>query len=132
MGAMEEDTTVFDYLRERLSQEPALWIWPLLFVAAIPEIVRSVKIIAFGQELRFDGSARTIVKNGGEQSFSFDEVGHLQIRTIDGGEGGDSSRLTLILKDGRKIEIERSDDGADIMALTDDGADILNVPIVRK
>ena len=70
MGAMEEDTTVFDYLRERLSQEPALWIWPLLFVAAIPEIVRSVKIIAFGQELRFDGSARTIVKNGGEQSFS--------------------------------------------------------------
>ena len=64
--------------------------------------------------------------------FSFDEVGHLQIRTIDGGEGGDSSRLTLILKDGRKIEIERSDDGADIMALTDDGADILNVPIVRK
>ncbi len=90
---------------------------------------KSLKIVAVGEQLYFDGVMRTILKNQ-KPLAKFDEVGHLQVRTISG--EGEEHRLTAVLGSGKKIGIHTSGDSDEIITLADDVADIMKVEVVRK
>ena len=83
-----------------------------------------------GEEVAFNGITRTVLKNR-KRLAGFNEIAHLQIRTIRGGKS-EEHRLTAVLQTGDKIEIYTTYTAHEIMALADDAADILGVRVVRK
>ena len=59
-----------------------------------------------------------------------DDIKHLQLRSISGED--EVHRLTMVLRDGKKHEIENGGDLTEVVALADDVADAVNVEVVRK
>ena len=129
LGKLPDGVRPFDYLLDRLSAEPFLWLFvlgPLLFVG---DIVESFMIAVVGEEFTFNGMTRTVLKNQ-KRLAGFDEIAYLQIRTIRGAED-EEHILTAVLQTGNKIEIDTSSNASDIIALADDVADILGVKVIR-
>jgi hypothetical protein len=129
LGSIPEFAQSFNYILDRLFAEPPLWLFVLAPLFGLPTIYKTIKVVAVGEQLSFDGIINGILKNQ-KPLARFNEVEHLQIRTISG--EGEEYRLTAVLKSGKKIEIHTSGDSSDINALADDVADIVKVKVIRK
>ena len=130
LGTISEGTNLFEHIKEKLSTDPLLWFFVLAPVLSLPAIYNMLKIIAVGDRLSFDGMMRTISKNQ-KPVAKFDEVEHLQIRTIKG-QGSPGNYLTAVLRSGKKIKIHTGGDSDEIIALADDVADIMKVSVIHK
>jgi hypothetical protein len=119
----------YGLLRSGAIDNPIIWLFLLFPIAFLPILYKSLKIVVMGEQLSFDGVMRTILKNQ-KLLARFDEVEHLQIRTISG--EGEEHRLTAVLGSGKKIGIHTSGDSDEIIALADDVADIVKVKVIRK
>ena len=118
-----------NYILDRLSANPTLWLFVLAPLSSLPILYKTIKVVAVGMQFTFDGIMNEILKNQKPMA-KFNEVEHLQIRTISGKT--DEHRLTAVLKSGKKIEIHTYSGLDDIIALADDVADIVKVKVIRK
>jgi hypothetical protein len=130
LGKIPDGVHRFDHVLDRLSAEPFLWLFVLGPLLIVPYIFKSLRIAVMGEEVAFNGITRTVLKNR-KRLAGFNEIAHLQIRTIRGGKS-EEHRLTAVLQTGDKIEIYTTYTAHEIIALADDAADILGVRVVRK
>lgn len=128
LGEIPNGVHPFDHVRARLSEQPFLWLFVLAPILAIPQMFKALKIVVVGEEFTFNGMTRTVLKNQ-KRLAGFNEIAHLQVRTIQG--KSTEHRLTAVLHTGDKIEIHNSSNASDIIALADDIADMLGVSVVR-
>src|SRR5262245_34903369 len=129
LGKIPDGVHPYDHLLDRLSAEPFLWLFVLAPFLFVGDIFESLWIAVVGEEFTFNGMTRTVLKNQ-KRLAGFDEIAHLQIRTIQGAEDTDHI-LTAVLQTGNKIEIDTSWNASYIIALADDVADILGVRVIR-
>ena len=105
--SIPENSQLFNYILDRLSANTSLWLFVLAPLLSLPNIYKTIKVVAVGNQLTFDGIMNVISKNQ-KPLAKFDEVEHLQIRTISGKR--DEHRLAAVLRSGKKIEIHTNSD----------------------
>ena len=118
-------TSLLEYLTENPSLL-AVFVVPLL---GVPWVLNAIRVSVLGETLRFDGAMRTVTRNRRVLA-TFDDVKHLQLRSTGGHDK--VHWLTMILRDGKKLEIEHGSDLAEVVALADGIADVVRVEVVRK
>jgi len=105
------------------------WVCPLF---ALPSILRLSREVQLGVHYQLSRDTGVIAKNGAAMALLGD-VDRVQIRTLPGGQDWhDEYRLTLVLKDERKLKIHQTFEWDEIAGLADDLADFLEAPAIRK
>lgn len=115
--------------RELTANDPFMWLLVLFALLFVPSLIRSVKVLARGDSFTFDGTSRTVSRNG-ESVARFDELQAVQIRAF-GGETIDY-RVSLLLQQGGKIAIGEGSDRDEIGAVADAIADVTGTKVLKK
>lgn len=114
---------------KRLAGDLILWLFvisPLLFA---PRILKDIKIVAIGEVFVFDRGGRSLLKDGFEVC-PLGRVDYLQIRTFEG--EGTEYRLSVILLDETKIQIDSSSDKEEIFRAAEEIADYVGVKVIEE
>lgn len=107
------------------------WIFLLAPLLIVPKIWEFIKVAAIGDVLTFDRTTDRVLRNGTILS-PLSQIDYVQIRTFPDPEGSHYHRVSVLLKDGTKIEIHQSSDQELISSLAENIADYAGVQVVKK
>lgn len=108
------------------------WTLVVILIAMFLFVVQGshLAIVCWGLAYSFDPDTRTIRKNK-ESIAGFDEVEGIQVRTIES-DGASEYRLSIILRDDRKVCLAQTRNEECVMRIADEVADLLEVPIRKN
>ena len=105
------------------------FIFPLVIFS--PDISSFIKNIFYPRKIVFDSELK-IVRDGNRKKIQFDEVELVQIKFDRDLESGDKYILSLVLKNKKKLRIDKTGIYAEIIIIADEIAQKIGVEIEKK
>jgi len=121
----------FTELRGVLSDSPWKWFVGVILISMLPGVVLHLRTLISADRFVFNKSDRSMFW-GRDQKTSFSEIENVEIAKLLGNEAGHLYRLSVILKNGKVIRIDRSMSYEEISTGANYIADLVDVQLVRK
>ena len=106
------------------------WIFLGVPLLALPNLLRPLKIVLFGEVILFDGSARIISRDGKQGTLYADTRG-VEIKIIADSESPDHYRVSVLRNSGPSLFVAESDNYEPMANVAGDIARVLNTEIVK-